>query len=89
MKCINCGAELHGRKCEYCGSEYADVTTIRATFDGENPLGKLTVGNDTYDVYLSVVEYERISPSNYGRDINGKVINQPTMIKRRFKLVER
>lgn len=23
--CINCGAPLHGNKCEYCGTEYKNV----------------------------------------------------------------
>ena len=32
MNCINCGAVLHGNKCEYCGTEYTGET-ITAKFN--------------------------------------------------------
>lgn len=28
--CVNCGAPLHGNKCEYCGTEYGNLISEKA-----------------------------------------------------------
>lgn len=36
MKCANCGAEIKGRYCEYCGSENAEHSKITVNTQNKN-----------------------------------------------------
>lgn len=43
--CVNCGAILHGDKCEYCGTEYKN-NGISASFNTDDYTGTMNLGNE-------------------------------------------
>lgn len=87
MKCVNCGAEVVGSVCEYCGSHY-DGNKITASFDSNQSYGTLTIDGNTFEVYVADIHFYPISTVS-GRDINGRLVRPKTAIKRRFTLIER
>ena len=77
MKCINCGAEVIGGICEYCGTHY-DINKGFA----------VKIGNEQYKVYVDEVKGELTKEVSMARDINGKMIRMPGRIVRTFILRE-
>ena len=55
--CINCGALLINRKCEYCGTDYTDNAKVSGVI-GKDFFGEIVVANQKFKVYLSEVEVE-------------------------------
>lgn len=57
--CKNCGAPLHGGKCDYCGTEY-EVINLHTEPTGTFPFSKYLMSetfsklpaNITHDIYL-------------------------------------
>ena len=88
MKCVNCGAELHGAKCDYCGSEYSGNSVV-AEFGEDSPYGKLVIGKNEYDVYIGEIKYNHIVERGMPRDERGRIRPTKTIIKRQFVLSER
>lgn len=60
INCPNCGAPLHGNKCEYCGSEFVEEQT-RKEIENEIELLKLQ---------LTQAENNRFIIENY-KKLNG------------------
>lgn len=84
--CINCGAVLHGDKCEYCGTEYRN-RGIRASFDPNNYMGTMNVGADEVSVYIANMEARLIGGDTY-RNSEGNLCRGSTKMKRTFTVVE-
>ncbi len=85
-KCINCGANLHGNICEYCGTEYND-NGISATFNEDEYTGELKIGNEIIKVYISQTIIRSPDISAY-RDAKGKLHSVITPGKRKFIMIE-
>lgn len=83
--CVNCGAPLHGSKCEYCGTEY-NGNNITADFSKDSVFGTLTISGVTYRVYLSETEINNSIES--GRGIDGKLIKPIMHRTHKFTLIE-
>ena len=86
--CINCGAPLHGRKCEYCGTEYAENGNIQAEFDARDGIGVVNLMGQKYTCYVAKMEANCIDLEPAGRDMNGRLIRGETIYKHKFTLVE-
>ena len=84
-KCINCGANLQGNICKYCGTEYSG-NDISATFDEGEYTGELKIGNEIINVYISQTNIESPYLSAY-RDEEG-LHREIIPGKRKFTLVE-
>ena len=84
--CVNCGAPLHGSKCEYCGTEY-NGNNISADFSSDSAFGTLTVSGVMYQVYLSETEISCSCES--GRSADGRLIKPIMHRTHKFTLVER
>lgn len=83
--CINCGAPLHGNKCQYCGTEYNENGFV-CRFDKGEIIGSLNINGKEFRVYLSDVEGHTID-LGVCRDKHGRV--KPKMFtKRTFTLIE-
>lgn len=82
--CINCGAPVANRKCEYCGTEYNEKFSTNMTDDFR---GTLTFKGQTFDVYMSEVEVEY---PDFGtvRDFEGRLLTVASSPKRTFTLIE-
>lgn len=85
--CVNCGAPLHGSKCEYCGTEY-NSNGITASFYDDNWCGTLEIGGNTYRVYLSHMEAQHISVGCAGRTMDGNIVKPKSRLLHKFTLVE-
>lgn len=84
--CINCGAPLHGRKCEYWGTEYENGG-FSCSFEKNDYTGTIRFGKEEYRCYLSKVNANVI----YGdamRDETGQLRAGKPIIKRMFTLIE-
>ena len=58
--CVNCGAPLHGSKCEYCGTEYPENS------DSEKPnLEMLDVSScdDKSKVLIDIAKHQHVEAS--------------------------
>ena len=82
--CINCGAVLVNKKCEYCGTEYNERFSTNMSDDFR---GTLTYKGQTFDVYMSEVEVSRLDFGST-RDLNGKLHRFYGGTKRTFTLIE-
>ena len=92
MKCVNCGADVSGSKCEYCGTTYERTgsgrNTIKATFSGDSLYGQLLFGKETLKVYIKDMEIRTCEPYNFGRKLDGKIAVDKPIRKRKFTLIE-
>lgn len=87
MKCINCGAELNGNKCEYCGSEYNADGNVVAEFGYGSYKGILKIDNHEYDVYIGRIDYDNVTMGYY-RDEEGRMVKEPMSVRRIFTLIQ-
>lgn len=85
--CINCGAPLHGSKCQYCGTEYGNNGFV-CNFDRNDFTGTIRFDGKEYQVYLGKVEGNMVCCGNSGRDITGRMRLDNPIIKRKFTLIE-
>lgn len=85
--CVNCGAPLFSNDCtcSYCGTTYKN-SKVYIQFDQENSFGSLSIGANSYDVYIAEVEFNRLV--NCHRDFSGRLITSDPVIKRKFTLIE-
>lgn len=84
--CINCGAILHGDKCEYCGTEY-NHRGIEATFNSDDFMGTMNVNGEEINVYIAKME-GRLMGADAHRDASGKIVHKNPRMKRVFTVVE-
>lgn len=84
--CINCGAILHGDKCEYCGTEYKN-NGISASFNADDYTGTMNIGNEQIKVYINRMESNIICEDSY-RDSDGNLYRDKPKMKRTFTVVE-
>lgn len=85
--CPNCGAPLHGMKCEYCGTELKG-NFVKVDI-GESPYGTLNIGGHDYKVYFNTFTCENLDfmPECFERDVNGRLIRTvQKREKRRFNI---
>lgn len=87
MKCVNCGAEVSGSICEYCGTRY-EKGGLLAKFEVGQRNGKLCIGDKEFNVYLSEVEVEASCGTCFGRDIDGRFHYYPDRTLHKFTLQE-
>lgn len=88
--CINCGAPLHGCKCEYCGTEYGEVgRQVQASFGPDDAYGTVKIGSQSYECYISKMEACIIDSPDSGRTIDGRFVRRPIAMKHKFTLIER
>ena len=85
--CVNCGAVLHGRKCEYCGTEYGRSGFV-CNLGVNECTGTIRFDGKEYQVYLGNVEGHLLCGGNSGRDMTGKLHIENPRIKRTFTLIE-
>lgn len=75
FNCPNCGAPISGDRCEYCGTQFIDCTTLRpdkAFYLKYSPDGKNTI---VAKVILESARHEiEQSDIDFGRDIDGRVM---------------
>lgn len=76
FNCPNCGAPISGDRCEYCGTQFIDCTTIRpdkAFYLKYSQDGKKTI---VAKVVLESARHE-IENNDFitGRDINGRLMS--------------
>lgn len=84
--CVNCGAILHGNKCEYCGTEYNN-SGVTASFGKDDYVGIMKLGDEEIKVYIGSMEGHFIGGDSY-RDCEGNLhIDKPRM-KRKFTVIE-
>lgn len=81
--CINCGAPLHGDKCEYCDTEYAAKIQI-PDFIADKFTGVLVFEGKK----MLVNVYENIPPLDTYINSNGQLCVGRMNTKRRFTVVE-
>lgn len=84
--CINCGAPLHGNKCEYCGTEYNN-RTITGNIPKIGNMCILKVGNEEIKVYIESIEVNERNIEAY-RDGIGIIHVSGTTSQRKFTLIE-
>ena len=75
LNCPNCSAPISGDRCDYCGTQFIDCTTIRPDkpfYLKFSPDGKNTIISKVYLENLEIsMERETI---DMGRDINGAIL---------------
>lgn len=79
--CVNCGAPLHGNKCQYCGTEYAGQA-VTAEFNLDDYTGTLSIGGKEYRVYIAEMRVEHDSM----QDLTGTTYT--TCARHEFTLIE-
>lgn len=84
--CINCGAILHGDKCEYCGTEYKN-NGISAKFNNDDYARIIKIGNEEINAYISSME-GHLFEGNSWTDAQGIIHRDKPKMKRTFTLVE-
>lgn len=84
--CINCGAILHGDKCEYCGTEYKN-NGISAKFNNDDYAGTIKIGNEEINAYISSMEGHLFGGEPW-TDAQGIIHRDKPKMKRTFTLVE-
>lgn len=84
--CINCGAILHGDKCEYCGTKYENKA-IAPNFQNFSRTGILKIGNEKVKVYISQIE-SNMQDFDPWIDCNGFLHRNAQNPKRKFTLIE-
>lgn len=84
--CVNCGAPLHGNKCEYCGTEYAGDQIV-VDFDKDDCTGTISIGGKVYHVYLGNMTAEAHFVGAY-RDIMGNLYRNKGRLIHTFTLIE-
>ncbi len=75
FNCPNCGAPISGDRCEYCGTQFIDCTTLRpdkAFYLKYSPDGKNTIVAKV--VMVSATHEIGQSEVMTGRDIDGRVV---------------
>lgn len=85
--CINCGAVLHGNRCEYCGTEYSE-NGITAKFSEKDYTGTIQIGNTIFQGYIGDMEISTIAIGCSGRGIDGKLKPGKMIEKRKFTVIE-
>ena len=67
--CPNCGAPLHGMKCEYCGTELKGNFMKLDSGDANSPYGVIDIGGNEFKVYFAGIrmEAENVMPNYIGR----------------------
>ena len=75
LNCPNCSAPISGDRCDYCGTQFIDCTTIRMDkpfYLKFSPDGQNTIISKVYLENLEIsMERETI---DVGRDINGRIL---------------
>jgi len=75
FNCPNCGAPISGDRCEYCGTQFIDCTTLRpdkAFYLKYSPDGKKTI---VAKVILESARHEiEHGDIDWGRDIDGRMM---------------
>lgn len=84
--CVNCGAILHGSKCEYCGTEYNNGV-IAVNFQNSDHTGVLKIGNEEITVYIANIK-SRMTELETWCDCNGVLRREIPKTKREFTLIE-
>lgn len=84
--CFNCGAPLHGSRCDYCGTECNENGSVIAVFDKDGCCGELQIGGVSFQVYLSRMVVDSISDGF--RDQSGRLHVRQIAKKRTFTLIE-
>lgn len=84
--CINCGAILHGNKCEYCGTEYKN-NGIFANFNNDDYTGTIKIGNEEINMYIGSMESHLFGGDSW-TDEQGIIHRDKPKMKRTFTLVE-
>lgn len=84
--CVNCGAVLHGNKCEYCGTEY-DGNRIFANFEKDDYTGTIKLGNEKINVYVGSMESNAVNIVSC-TTLDGRICTSKPIMKRKFTLIE-
>ena len=84
--CVNCGAILQSRKCEYCGTEYSE-SGIFANFGKDDYFGTMKLGDEEIKVYISHMESNLFSEGCY-RDSKGMLHRGKKRMIRKFTVIE-
>ena len=87
MNCINCGAILHGNKCEYCGTEYSG-NDITAEFNENDYTGTIRIGDEIFQCYIGDMEISTIATGCSRRGIDGKLKPGKMINKRKLTVIE-
>ena len=85
--CVNCGAPIAGSKCQYCGTEY-NGGAIKADFSPGDFTGTLTVGGQSYQVYIASMEANLVGGANTGRYASGRLYIDHGRLLHTFTLIE-
>lgn len=83
--CIKCGAPLKGKRCEYCGAEYADEG-----FHGDfkSYYGTIKVCDEEIRCYIGNIECTFLADHIPSRGVNGRIRPIKLRKKRIITLIE-
>lgn len=84
--CINCGAIIHGDKCEYCGTEYKH-DGITANFNKNDLTGTMKINGEEIKVYISHVDISTVDLGQW-MDVYGMLHTGEVKKIRTFTVVE-
>ena len=89
MKCVNCGADVSGSKCEYCGTWYgkkkAEAKPEEPEFHITGRTGTINLFGEEIRTYISDASIESVDEiPTCGRDIEGNIIHVAMKPKRKF-----
>lgn len=85
--CINCGAPLHGDKCEYCETEYSNGVVIRKS--QKRDFSVLRMGDEEIPVYIKSEDILGIIDFEPYMDCNGFLHRSCSKVKRIFTAIEK
>ena len=87
MYCKKCGCYIPSEfnECPACNNSN-EVNGVVKDFDS---YGKLTIGKQTYDVYLSNIEPFQLHSRQSGRTKDGELVKEVVKTVLKFTLVER
>ena len=90
--CVNCGAPLRGKKCEYCGTSYEKEGKFSGSLLSNpidwNATGIFELDGVQYTCCLDDIEVHEIGSQYVGRDILGNCYRDKPIYKHKFTLVE-
>lgn len=84
--CVNCGAVLHGNKCDYCGTEYNN-SGISVNFSADDYMGIMKLRDEEIRVYIGSMEGNVVC-GDLHRDSDGKLHTGKPKMKRKFTVIE-
>lgn len=89
MKCVNCGAEVTGRFCSYCGSEIPQKETNINIKQNGNIVNNYNYGNVTAKSYEEIYEEEKMREVAREKIIKAKQLEEKRKKEEHERFIEK